>query len=60
MSWNFLEKTDAVKLRHSFFDSVKMINTDHWNAVVGDRNVYLSVSYLKALEDSLRGNINFR
>jgi len=60
MSWNFLEKTDAVKLRHSFFDSVKMINTDHWNAVAGDKNVYLSIEYLQALEDSLRGTVNFR
>ncbi|MBL4651488.1 MAG: hypothetical protein JKY53_01285 [Flavobacteriales bacterium] len=60
MSWNFLEKTGKVKLKHSFSDSVKMINTEHWTAVVKEKNIYFSLPYLQALEDALRGSLNFR
>ncbi len=60
MSWNFLEKTGRRELRHSFFDSVKMINMAHWEAVVGDSNVYLSLQYLQSLEDSLHKEMSFR
>ena len=60
MSWNFLEKTGKVKLKHSFFDSVKMINTAHWTAVVDEKNIYLSLPYLRALEDALHDAISFR
>lgn len=60
MSWNFLEKTGRRELRHSFFDSVKMINTAHWEAVVGDSNIYLSLQYLQSLEDSLHKEMSFR
>lgn len=60
MSWNFLEKNNKTELRHSFFDSVKMINSSHWDDVVGGENVYLSRNYLQSLEDALSNSIDFR
>lgn len=60
MSWKiFCAKTeDDFKL--SFFDSVSLINENHWNSVVQDKNIYLSLVYLKALESALSNEMEFR
>ncbi|MEZ4720492.1 MAG: hypothetical protein R2813_01280 [Flavobacteriales bacterium] len=44
----------------SQYDSVDLVRADHWNHVVGDENVYLSLAYLGALEKALNGDIDFR
>jgi hypothetical protein len=40
-------------------DSYKNLNVVHWDLVLNNRNVYLSIPYLSALEDSLAGEIQF-
>ena len=44
----------------SLNDSVEFVNTEHWNRVVGDNNIYMSIPYLAALEKALQGIIDFR
>jgi hypothetical protein len=46
--------------KHSFYDSAELVNADHWNRVVGDDNIYLTIPYLTALEKALQGKIGFR
>ncbi|MBR9861086.1 GNAT family N-acetyltransferase [bacterium] len=42
----------------SVFDSVHLLNEDHWNQINSD-NLFLSIPYLRALEDSI-DTIDFR
>lgn len=60
MSWYNLCKSKKVELKPKFFNSIHQINTEHWNGIVGDSNIYLSIPYLQALEDSLKGQVDFR
>lgn len=60
MSWNIFCHKKEDDLRLSFFDSIDLINKSHWNQVVGDRNVYLSLPYLKAIESALSNEMEFR
>ena len=41
-------------------DSVRDIPQEDWNLVVSDRNVYLSIAYLQALENALEDQLEFR
>lgn len=41
-------------------ESVHEIPAEDWNKVVGDRNIYLSLGYLSALEDALCDQLKFR
>lgn len=41
-------------------ESVHEIPQDDWNVVAHNRNIYLSLGYLSALEDALKDNIQFR
>lgn len=47
-------------LKLSIFDSIHLIPQEHWDLLLQDSNVYLSVPYLKALEESLKEEIGFR
>lgn len=60
MTWNSALKTTSKDFKLSFFDSVNLINSTHWNNVVDNKNVFLSLEYLKSLEDSLKDKIQFR
>lgn len=40
--------------------SVTELNVKDWNAVVDDRNCYLSIEYLSALEDAMKDKMTFR
>ncbi len=60
MSWYKLCKTKKVELNPEFYNSVTQINADHWNSISGTSNIYLSIPYLKSLEDSLHGQVDFR
>jgi len=39
-----IEKNLDPKL--SFYDSAKLVNEEHWNAVVDGKSVYLSLAFL--------------
>lgn len=53
-----LENNNELKL--SYFDSVSIINTSDWNAVNKNQNIYLTLEYLQAIEDSLISEMKFR
>ncbi len=53
-----LTKESTLKL--SISDSAHLINHGHWESIVGDRNVYLTIPYLTALEASLSNDIHFK
>ncbi len=36
-----------------FYTSVNQIDKEHWNEVIGSKNVYLNLDYLKAIEEGL-------
>ena len=40
-------------LEVQFYTSVNQIDREHWDIVVGSKNIYLSLDYLKAIEESL-------
>ena len=52
--------TDQVDLKLSIFDSVNLLNQQHWDALVPSNEVYMSMPYLKALEATLGDHIDFR
>lgn len=60
MSWNFLSKNNDARLKVGFYDSVNLLNQSHWDEVVQNKNVYLSIPYLKSLEMALAGEVDFR
>jgi len=44
----------------SIFNSVDQVPPNHWNRVTGEKNIYLSLPYLDAVEKSLSNEIDFR
>ena len=46
--------------RLSLYDSIELVNATHWNCIVGNDRIYLSIPYLTALEKALQGSIDFR
>jgi hypothetical protein len=60
MTWNNSIKAEHSDFKTSFYESVNLINPDDWNKVVGDSNIYLSLNYLKSLEQTLSQSIQFR
>ncbi len=60
MNWSFLAKTHTSDLVYDFYKSIHEINEADWNAVVNNRNIYLCKSYLSAVEDSKKDEIQFR
>src|SRR5688500_17447377 len=57
---SILKKQQNSELKVTFFDAVKLINAEHWNKVTGNRNIYLSLEYLQALEEAMQGSMKFR
>jgi hypothetical protein len=55
-----LKRSSKPDLNVSIFQSIKELNTTDWNSVVKTKNIYLSISYLSALEESLAQDIVFR
>ena len=60
MSWYSLCKSKKLELKPEFYNSTQEINKDHWNSILKDSNIYLSITYLEALETSLKGQVEFR
>jgi len=42
-----------VDVETRFYTSVNQIDKEHWNEVIGSKNVYLNLDYLKAIEEGL-------
>ena len=45
--------------RRNVFESVGAINHSDWNEVTADRNIFLSLKYLAALESAMKNSIHF-
>ena len=52
----------AVKIgtNRKIVESISEIPTEDWNKVADNRNIYLSIGYLSALEDALGDQLKFR
>jgi len=56
-----LSKKESIQdLEISIFDTIKHIPVQHWNKVVRDKNIYLTLGYLKSIEHSLSFDMVFR
>jgi len=55
-----LKTTCKTELEISVFKSVNDVETVHWNRVTDQKNIYLSLGYLDAIEKSLNSEITFR
>jgi len=55
-----VHRKTKIEPKLSLFDSIELVNTDHWNSVVGNKNIYLTIPYLMALEKALKDTIDFR
>ncbi len=55
-----LKKDCKTDLKISVLNSVLEINKKHWDQVINDKNIYLSLAYLEAIENSLSNDITFR
>jgi len=50
---------NSPSFRLGVFDSVKLINQEHWESV-NKSSLYLSIPYLEALEQTMEGGMEFR
>jgi predicted N-acyltransferase len=60
MNWYNLCRSKKNELKPEFFKSVNQIHSVHWNTVLDNRNIYLSLEYLSALERSMQEQVSFR
>ncbi len=60
MSWTSLCRNNRSSFKQSIYESIHLVNQSHWEEIVGDKNLYLSIPYLTAIEESLRASIQFR
>jgi hypothetical protein len=44
----------------SIYDSVELVNKNDWEKVAGNKNIFLSLPYLQALESAMEGEMEFR
>ncbi|MGB0888041.1 MAG: hypothetical protein ACPGSL_07965 [Vicingaceae bacterium] len=49
------KKTEHLKI--SFYESIEAVNSDEWCGFVDNKNVYLSIPYLKVLEETLKEEV---
>ncbi len=47
-------------LQYDYYNHIKDIPVEDWNSVNSNNNIFLSLDYLKTLEDTLYENIKFR
>lgn len=55
-----LDRETPADSKLTIYDSTELVNSSHWNVVVDDSNIYLSLEYLKALENAMQGSMEFR
>ena len=58
MKTDVLHCKEYPQFKLSIFDSVHLVNDEDWNAV--QDNLYLSIPYLEALEQTMEGEMDFR
>lgn len=44
----------------SIYDSIHLVQLNHWKQVVGESNIFLQIPYLQALEDSKAEGLSFK
>lgn len=44
----------------SIYDSIELVNREHWELLQEDRNIYLSIPYLCSLQESMADSVGFR
>jgi hypothetical protein len=60
MSFSSWCKSGKTTLQLSVFSSVAQVNPEHWNRVAGPENIFLSLPYLRALEEGMSAVAGFR
>ncbi len=60
MSFNLWCRAKTTSLKLSVYSSVAELNTNNWNRVNTEKNIYLSVDYLTALENAVKDDTEFR
>ena len=55
-----LEREAAADSKLSIYDSTELVNSTHWNLIVDDSNIYMSLEYLGALENAMQESMEFR
>lgn len=53
-------KNNNSQFKLSCCDSSELVNAAHWNTVVGNSNIFITLPYLNAIEQSKPENIEFR
>lgn len=59
-SWLKLCQSKKVEYHTTIYNSVNDIHPDSWNKIVNNQNIYLSIPYLKAIEESLSEQMEFK
>ena len=60
MSWSYKCKPSVNHFDYKVFNSIDDINTEDWDSVEVNQNVFLSTEYLRAIEKSKIDNFSFR
>ena len=54
-----IETSENMIFKRRTFSAIEQVPEDHWNSVLQDRNIYLSLPYLSALESGMRNEMTF-
>ena len=54
-----IETSENMIFKRRTFSAIEQVPEDHWNSVLQDRNIYLSLPYLSALESGMRNEMSF-
>ena len=60
MSWTFKCTPKPTHFNFEVFNSLDELDINKWNNLLNSNNLYLSLDYLKAIEESLQSHINFK
>ena len=54
-----MSKIESIVKLREIVTSIKSIDQTSWGNVMGETNIYLSYGYLKALEESMKDEMDF-
>jgi len=60
MVWKPVCIKEKSEFKIGIFDSIDLVNSEHWNTTNFEENIYLSIPYLKAIEETLNSELSFR
>ena len=60
MAWTYTCKPQPTHLKYDVFNSLDTLDKTKWELVVNQENLFLTIPYLKALENSLTKHISFK